>query len=177
MTPTYEQLNVKLGNPTNEFGGFDQGWKDENLTYVEVPFLMKTSWNPYKTITRLEVHKVVAPMFKDGLRGMVLHRGEGYLINRGYNYCGGAYHFRKTTGGKYLSTHSWGISVDLNPHLAPYREKHKTRTPQGWLDAWRNNQPEFINVIWLDLGFWSFEFDGMHYQWCTGRSNMALGRV
>ena len=172
---TYDELNDYYGNPGNK--ELDHKWFDEQLVQVEMPFYTKASWEPFLQIHRLWVHRHMATTFKDALRAILLHRGEGYLINRGYNYCGGAFNHRKTRGGKYLSTHAWGIAIDLNPHLAPYRRKKHLRTAEGWQEVWRNDQPEFIIEIMLEHGFWSFEFDGMHFQGCTGLSNMALGRV
>lgn len=174
---TYEKLNSYYGNPANPVGGFDQDWYDRNIEMIDVPFFMRTTWQPYDTITRLRVHKKAKPIFEDALKRIHLHRGEGYLVNRGYNYCAGTYNFRKITGGNKLSTHSWGISIDLNPHLSPYRKKGTTRTPEGPVNMWVNDQPEFIINIMLELGFDSFEFDGMHFQLCRGRSIYTLSRA
>jgi hypothetical protein len=71
---------------------------------------------------------------------------------------GGCYNHRRARGLQKLSTHSWGIAVDLNVSSNPLGRAPKM-------------DPQIV-AIFEDVGFtwggrWSRP-DGMHFQWATG---------
>ena len=104
---------------------------------------------------------------KDALEEIGDYKGPDYLTEKGYDYFGGTYNYRPTRGGSVLTTHAWCISIDLNPHLGPYRQKDKS-------GQWVNNQPEFITEAFLKRGFVSFTHDMMHFQAVLSSSKGAV---
>lgn len=72
------------------------------------------------------------------------------------------YNYRSKTGGGGLSTHSWGIALDINPSRNPYQ-----------LGNWGPPQtdiPPVIVDIFKKYGFawggdWAGQTDAMHFEW------------
>ena len=165
--PTYDQLNDVYGNPESEPGILDTLWADTVLIRIRLPFTMRLSWRPDYHTDYLQIHKKVADVLVDAFEEIKGYRGETYLYNRGYNFTGGSFNFRVMRNGKKLSTHSWGIAVDINPHIAPYNRKNED-------GEWVNNQPDFIVKAMISRGLYSFEFDGMHFQAVRSFSKYAI---
>ena len=65
----------------------------------------------------------VGKVFIDVLHEIGQYKGVDWLGEKRYDYYGGCFNFRKKRGQGELSIHSWGIAVDLNPHLAPFKKK------------------------------------------------------
>ena len=73
---------------------------------------------------------------------------------------GGWFAFRPQRTGNKLSTHSWGIAIDLNSES----------NPQG---SAGNMDPEVIDIFRLAGFEWGGDWQGqtrdpMHFQFCTG---------
>lgn len=120
---------------------------------VQLPAPLPLSWDPATTVTRFGCHELVkAPMqaaFDEVYRRGLWEHLEDY---------GGCFNVRRARGLTKLSTHSWGIAVDV-----AVRNNPLSRRPV--LDA-------RIVAIFEDVGFtwggrWSRP-DGMHFQWATG---------
>jgi hypothetical protein len=111
---------------------------------------MYLSWQPSKLVRTAYVHKKIVPALCDALMEIREYEGRGYLHLLKYDHFGGCYNYRVIRGGQKLSTHSWAISWDQNPHLGPYKGT--------------NNQPQFIIDAFINRGFVSFPWDGMHFQ-------------
>ena len=157
--PGYSNLNYYYGNPESgdEPGILNKFFARDYLTIVELPFPMRLSWRPEVSVTRAQLHKLVAPAVVDALIEIQEHRGYDYLYENGFDYYGGGFNFRLQRGGRKLSIHSWGAAIDVNPHLAPYRQ----RDDNG---RWINDQPAFITGAFLSRGFFTYQYDGMHFQ-------------
>ena len=98
----------------------------------------------------------------DALEEIGRYKGGAYLDNHGYNHWGGSFNFRFAKGNvTALSTHAWGIAVDLNPALGPYGDS-------------LHHQPAFIIEAFKSRGFfagadWHMPHtDAMHFQAATG---------
>lgn len=64
-----------------------------------------------QTATRMRCHQLLAPVFRSVWRAIAADAE----LDRHVRSYGGAYLFRpKRDAGEELSTHSWGISIDLN---------------------------------------------------------------
>lgn len=154
------EVNEYYGNPDKN-GDFvlDPDFLKNNCTIITTPYVMRASWNPALEFKRLWVHKKVAPAMVDALREIVDYKGYDYIHQKGYDYTGGTYNFRyiRTQSGKStkLSTHSWGIAIDINPHLGPLGIKN-------------HKQPQFIIDAFEKRGFFSGRHfaDAMHFQGC-----------
>ncbi len=136
-----------------EDGTLSPAWEDEILALAPLPFSIPLSWDPAKRATRLRCHKLLVPVF-EALFQEIVDRGMRPLV-RTY---GGCYCFRRMRGGSRLSTHSWGIAIDLNPDTNP-------------LGSQGDMAPELVELF-EEFGFtWGGRFsrpDPMHFQFCSG---------
>ncbi len=136
-------------------GTLSADWQRAELGRAELPWPLPLSWDHAQQVTRVLCHRdlvsVLSGAFQEldraGLRGKV----------KSY---GGCFAFRSKRTGTKLSTHSWGIAIDLNP------ETNGLGTP-GDMD------PDVVEVF-RQYGFkWGGDWPGrgkdpMHFQYCTG---------
>jgi hypothetical protein len=116
---------------------------------VLLPAPVKLAWST-ALITRAACHIELEALFTEVFAG-IHARGHWGLIRE----WGGLYMVRpKRTNGKEMSTHSWGIAVDLNP--ATNRQGTKGDMPKELVDAF-----EAAGFQWG--GRWRVP-DPMHYQ-------------
>jgi LysM repeat protein len=138
-----------------EDGTLDPRWEVEQLARAPLPFSIPLSWDRSKLVTNLYCHtkwkgfipEVFATVEREGLREEI-------------KTFGGCFNFRaKRSSGK-LSTHSWGIAIDLNP------ETNQQGT-SGDMDAGVVEIFRRFRFKWG--GDWSGkDKDPMHFQFCTG---------
>ena len=158
-----KEIHAVYGNPDiNGDGILDRKWFADNIIVFNMPFPMRLSWRPDQLTQKFQCHRLIGDAVIDALAEIGLAHGGAYLDNHGYNHWGGCFNFRFAKGNPdALSTHSWGIAVDLNPHLGPY----------GVLD---HKQPAFIVEAFKKRGFlagadWKMPHtDAMHFQAATG---------
>ena len=156
-----KEINKYYGNPDrdNNFE-LDPGWVQAHLTRFKLPFKMKLSWkNQY--VTHILAHYLVGPSIIDALNEIKNFSGLIYLKENKFDEIGGVYNFRKMGNYPALSTHSWGIAIDINPHLGPY----------GGI----SHMPDFIVNAFKKRGFnWGGDWppkwasDAMHFAGNTG---------
>ncbi len=122
------------------------------------PFPMRLSWKPNKVVNRFMAHKKVGAIIYDALYEFKEEVGLEKIFRNKWNYFGGCFNFRVKRNNQGLSTHSWGIAIDLNPHIAPYGK--------------RGHQPDILVDIFESRGFeWGGRWrhkDSMHFQACKG---------
>ena len=136
-------------------GNLNPRWESKFLTRAPLPFSIPLSWDRSKKVSRLYCHKKLKTVFpavfaeiqKQGLRAEI-------------KTFGGCFNFRgKRTSGK-LSTHCWGIAIDLNPET----------NAQG---SSGEMHPGVV-AVFRQFGFkWGGDWSGrskdpMHFQFCTG---------
>jgi len=142
-------IETLYGNPSTE------DFYDTKLVRVDVPFALRLSWNPRTIVSKVKIHSLVAESFLDALRDVLEQVGEDKLDEMKWNYFGGTYAHRQKTGSRELSTHAWGIAVDLNPHLGPFG-KQCPEYPKVFVKV-------FEDRGWIWGGRWRTP-DGMHFQ-------------
>jgi hypothetical protein len=123
----------------------------ENLVEVELPFILYYGGAP---VHRCEFHRMAAPNLLQALNA-VLKAGLQEQIQKDY---GGTYCFRKSRTTGMLSTHSWGIAIDLRVKDFPLGST--------------NRLPDSVVKCFNDAGFlyggdFHGERDPMHMQLCT----------
>jgi len=157
-----EEILAVYGTPGYvEEGRFlpSQAWIRENLRRFNLSFPLHESWSPYRTLTSFLAHRLVGDAMLDALEEIRDYKGWQYLQENYLDYYGGCFNFRLMRGRDLLSTHSWAIAIDINPHLCP-------------LGADPARQPEFIVEAFVRRGFeWGGRWkrpDGMHFQACVG---------
>jgi hypothetical protein len=155
-----DEIVSEYGDPDpNEDMEPSSAWYLDNIATFRLPYPLRLSWRPETTVTVVHAHKKVGAAIMDALSEIGQYRGGAYLERNRYNYFGGILNVRLKRGGNELSTHSWGIAIDLNPNHAPFGVKNHT-------------QPDFIVRAFQRRGFrWggSWEYpDAMHFEACRG---------
>ena len=153
------EIKEQYGNP--DLNGdyiLDKSFPEIYLKIFDLPFPLRLSWRPGIKVSRIQAHISVGDVIRDALKEIHAYQGEEYLEENGLNLFGGTFNFRTMRGRGALSTHSWGIAIDINPHLAPLGQISR--------------QPEFIIKAFESRGFeWGGHWarpDGMHFQACRG---------
>lgn len=141
---TQAQLIAKFGNPTIDNVTFERKW----MTLWAVPANIRTA------IPALPAKIYLNKLIKDKLEETLIA-----LISKGLHKeiktWDGCFNIRKKRGLSTISTHAWGLAVDLN---AAWNQLGK---PSSW-------SKEFVSV-WRDLGWecgadWKGRSDPMHYE-------------
>lgn len=153
-----DEIKRVFGNPDIDGDWImDGGFLGRYTAIFALPFAMRT-WNGRMT-DRFRAHRMVGPVIQDAMESLANDPGAGWLRKNGFDFWGGCWWFRKMTTRNALSTHSWGIAVDINPFDAPYGEKN-------------HKQPACITEAFKIRGFdWGGDWrilDAMHFQACTG---------
>lgn len=78
-----------------------------------VPFVI--AWDTSQRITRFACHTRVANALNSVFNLAYAHYGEQEFLRLRLHYFGGCFNHRPVRGGSRLSTHSWGIAVDIDP--------------------------------------------------------------
>ena len=136
-------------------GQLDPRWQAEFMTRVALPFPLVLSWDHSKLVSSFTCHRRLAKVFTSVLGEMVERGLQGKV--RSFSGC---FAFRMQRTGHKLSTHSWGIAIDLNA------ETNQLGTP-GDMDAG-------VIEVFRRAGFkWGGDWvgtgkDPMHFQFCTG---------
>jgi hypothetical protein len=136
-------------------GTLDPRWQSESLASVTLPFPLILSFDESKTITHFSCHKLLGGVFVDVFAKIV----SAGLQNKLTSF-GGCFAFRPERTGTKLSTHCWGIAVDLNP-------QSNQQGSAGDMDAG-------VIEVFRAAGFeWGGDWtgttrDGMHFQFCSG---------
>jgi hypothetical protein len=151
-----DQIKARYGDPDAD-GDYvlDQAWFKENIRVFESPFPLRLSWNPTQYIRRFQVHRLVGDAIVDALGQVLNDVGADAIKNQGWDFYGGVFNFRNNRRSPHLSTHAWGIAIDLNPQLAP-------------MGIQICGQPKSIFDAFSARGFQWVEGDWMHAQACTG---------
>ena len=133
----------------------DPRWQTEFLTPIALPFAIPLSWDKSRVVSQITCHKLVADVF-----ATVFEEIEHAGLQPKITSFGGCFNFRAQRTGTKLSTHAWGIAIDLNP------ETNEQGTA-GQMDAG-------VISVFKQAGFgWGGDWEGrardpMHFQFCDG---------
>ncbi len=138
-----------------EDGSLDPRWEEGQLGRAPLPFPVALSWDLSQSVKGIQCHvKLIDTVV--GVFKAIEDRG----LKESVRTYGGCFSFRsKRTSGK-LSTHSWGIAIDMNPDSNP-------------LGSSGDMNPAVVEVF-REFGFkWGGDWTGkgkdpMHFQFCTG---------
>ncbi len=110
---------------------------------------------PGRTVTSFRCHTLLVPVF-ERVFDVIYDCGLDHAVST----FDGCYHFRRRRGGVRLSSHSWGISIDLN-------------ASSNRMGSRGNQYPQLVTAF-REFGFeWGGDWTGrrrdpMHFQFCTG---------
>ncbi len=153
-----EEILAAFGNIYDyitEDGKPSAAWEAEHFSRAKLPFGIPLSWDKSVKVSRLYCNSKLT-----GIMGDVFSAIEKEGLKKEVRTFGGCYNFRGKRSSNKLSTHCWGIAIDLNP------ETNRMGTPgdmhQGIVDVFRE-----FGFTWG--GDWSGRSkDPMHFQYCTG---------
>lgn len=122
-----------------------------NSGRVTLPAPLKLGWSP-EAVTRVGCHKLMEDVF-GSVFARLYEKGLWFYLHT----FDGIYNDRTVTASQKVSTHAWGISIDLNASSNPLGGK-STMEPR-------------IVAVFRDHGFvWGGEWsrpDPMHFQYAT----------
>lgn len=169
------------GDPRGAGGGLDRDWYKANIVRVIPPYPMVLAWAPKIPVSAITCHRLAADELRSILSDiynrarLAVKREVGfdkptefydtetlrYLQNHGLHLYGGGFNFRYKRGGRSLSTHSWGIAIDLDPARNGMGNANFAMPPFA-VEA-------FEERGWLWGGRWKGRgVDAMHFQRATG---------
>jgi hypothetical protein len=131
------------------------GWQSDFLVRITLPFPLIISWDQSQSVSAMTCHKMLASVFTG-----VFDRLQSGSLQSKITSFGGCFSFRPQRTGTKLSTHAWGIAIDLNPET----------NQQGTA----GNMDPAVIATFRDAGFeWGGDWQGrtrdpMHFQFCTG---------
>ena len=136
-------------------GQLDPRWQADFLARIRLPFPLRLAWDESQTIDQMTCHRRMTYTY-----AAVFDRIQQRGLQKRVPTFGGCFAFRPQRTGSKLSTHSWGIAIDLNPGT-------NLQGSAGDMDA-------ALIEIFCSAGFqWGGDWKGkgrdpMHFQFCTG---------
>lgn len=112
----------------------------------------------------VRVHERVRDALKRvDARVLELFKSDGQL-RKYFDHMGGTYNYRNIAGTEQLSTHAFGIAIDLSTYFSHYWRNAAEATPQ-----WKNSIPESLVLAFEAEGFiWGgrwYHYDTMHFEY------------
>lgn len=136
-------------------GTLDPLWETDQLARAVLPFPIPLSWDPAKQVLSVYCHRRLVPVFP-AVMAEIDRRG----LREKVRTFGGCFNFRAKRSGSKLSTHSWGIAIDLNPETNAMGQAGDM--PAGIVAAFESH-----GFTWG--GRWTGRGkDPMHFQFCSG---------
>ena len=136
-------------------------WERSFLTTISLPYPMYYvgAIEPVRLL-KLCCHRQIVRSL-NGIFGDILkHYGSVEAVHEArMDLFGGCYCFRRRRGGYSLSTHAWGVAIDLDPErnqLGKKWEKNKGMMPEAVVEI-------FERYGWTWGGKWKLA-DAMHFQ-------------
>jgi hypothetical protein len=130
-------------------------WQADHLASVALPFSIPLARDLAKTVNRMQCHRRVVEVFAS-----VFAQVKSSGLESQVSSFGGCFAFRQQRTGARLSTHCWGIAIDLNP--ASNAQGMAGDMNAGLVDIFRGAGFEWG-------GDWPGKIrDGMHFQFCSG---------
>lgn len=128
-----------------------------------LPFPFVIAWDSTQRIVRHSCHRLVAPSLTRIYAEAAKHYGEEQFRLLRLDQWGGCYNFRATRGGTRLSTHAWGIAVDIDPERNGLTMGRDKATLDGAIydDWWKIVEAEGAVSLGRKIGR-----DFMHFQFC-----------
>jgi hypothetical protein len=150
---TTKEIIKKYGKPTVTGEGY--------LTTIKLPYPMRIAWDIKSSVKTMRCHKLLANRFLAIFNDLLSHYGYSKIKELGIDLFGGCFNFRKMRAANEWSTHSWAISIDLDP------ARNSMNTP---LSKAQFSKPEYKPMIdiFKKHGFeWGGDLwgkDCMHFQ-------------
>ncbi|MBQ9857506.1 MAG: M15 family metallopeptidase [Oscillospiraceae bacterium] len=138
---------------------FGKAGDESNLVNIKPAYQLYYCGTPVKTI---RVHKLIAKDVEAALKEILAHYGLAEIKRLGLDQYSGSYNYRKSTNGKSMSMHAWGIALDF----AADKNTYKMKKPQAslshpdcnkWWKIWEKHGAVSLgrqcNYDWMHLQF------------------------
>jgi len=152
-----DQIVQEYGNPrlyVREDGTVHHSWEQIALGTAILPEPLSLGWDLETKISRIRIHRKLV-----GSIGAVfseIHQKGFWPLIKTFDGC---YAWRAKRGQQKLSTHCWGIAIDLNAIT-------------NQLGEIGDMPPEIVQIFlkngWEWGGHWLSRPDPMHFQGCSG---------
>ena len=177
MKPPHGRAEIEevFGNPANSDGTLNEAWEGEHIRKIPPPdgwiLFFQSDHGPVQ-VSGIRLHRLLENSFHAALDDIWEHArdqvGAGaspeqiraWLHERRLDQHGGGFNFRRITGGRALSLHSYGIAIDWDPAQNPRRKPLTMTLPAWWFAIWNGRG-------WSDGRRFSTP-DPMHVQFATG---------
>jgi hypothetical protein len=133
----------------------DMDFEKRFIRTLILPFPIRQAGNETLMVERIRCHALLQERFMVVFNDILSSDLAGSI-----QACGGCYSFRFKRRRKELSTHSWGIAIDINP---------ETNMPGTAGDM----DPSLVAIFKKHCFVWGGDWRGrkrdpMHFQYCTG---------
>ena len=122
---------------------FGEPGDPDNFTVISVSYPMRIAWDTNKITSRMQCHKLAAGAFTNVFNDLLNEYGVNDLRALGIDLFGGCVNFRAMRGTEkkyeaalkagdpklaatFLSKHSWGTAIDLDPSRNTLKETSRT---------------------------------------------------
>jgi len=137
-------------------------WQSANLTRITPAYPLTLAFPPGTQVTKVLCHKKVADSLKRIFEEILLHYGSVEDVKKArMQLFAGVYNFRRIGGSNRLSTHAWGVGIDIDSAKNPQGKPH---------DESKGMMPMAVVKIFETEGWkWGGRFRGsrvdcMHFQ-------------
>ena len=109
----------RVGLTIKSDGKRPSSWEERNLVAFKPPFPMAPSRDQNQSVTRIRCHGLATDSLKRVLVSLaVTFKSEQVRRHASISLHGGAYEFRRISGGHRLSVQTWGAAIDFDPERA-----------------------------------------------------------
>lgn len=91
------------------------GLPGRNIVDFKIPYKMKLAWDEEIIIETFQCNAKIVPNLDAIFNCVKLAYDSNSIKDLGLDLFGGCFNIRNKRGGSSLSTHSWGIAVDIDP--------------------------------------------------------------
>jgi hypothetical protein len=137
-------------------------WQSANLTKITPAYPLTLAFPPGTQVTKVLCHKKVADSLKRIFEEILQHYGSIDDVKRARMHLfAGVYNFRRIGSSNRLSTHAWGVGIDIDSAKNPQGKPH---------DESKGMMPMAVVRIFEAEGWkWGGRFSGsrvdcMHFQ-------------
>ena len=137
-------------------------WQKANLTRITPAYPLTLAFPPGTQVTKVLCHKKVADSLTRIFEQILAHYGSVEAVKKARMHLfAGMFNFRRIRGANRLSTHAWGISIDIDSQKNPQGKPH---------DESKGMMPMAVVKIFEAEGWkWGGRFGGkrvdcMHFQ-------------
>ena len=164
LFPHEDSVNLMkfYGDPRGSNGQVSKKWFSENMVKWTPPYTIYYSDGKRTPLKTIFLHKKVVSVYTAAFTEVKNTFEPKEINDLRLNISGGAFNYRVIRGGNRLSTHAFGIAIDMDPARNPY--------PKKWKEGMINR--EFCDIL-MKHGIWwrghNGDIDAMHFQ-CAWRN-------